>query len=139
LTPAKEEAVHELGITQGIIDRAREAAKRESAARIGRLYLVLTPAADFSPESIEMYFTMLTEGDPLFAGASLEFGVAPAGALCLACGDEFVTEAPQPMCPQCGSSQVRFDPAAPMIQLTEIDVDDADEARDEGRPGDAQK
>jgi Zn finger protein HypA/HybF involved in hydrogenase expression len=127
--------VHELGITQGIIDRAREAAEREAAGRIGRLHLVLTPAADFSAESIEMYFIMLTEGDPLFEGARLEFGAAPAGTLCLACGDEFVTEAPQPLCPQCGSSQVRFDPAAPMIQLTEIDVEDGDEPGDERSGG----
>jgi Zn finger protein HypA/HybF involved in hydrogenase expression len=124
----KEEAVHELGITQGVIDRAREAAHKESATRVRTLHLVLTPAADFSAESIEMYFAMLTEGDPLFEGAALEFGVAPAGALCLACGDEFTTEAPRPLCPQCGSPQVRFDPTAPMVQLTAIDVDDADEA-----------
>ncbi len=134
--------MHELGITQGIIDRAREAAQQEAAVRVRRLHLVLTPAADFSAESIEMYFAMLTEEDRLFEGASLEFGTAPAGAVCLACGDEFVTEAPQPLCPQCGSSQVRFDPGAPMLRLTDIDIDDETEtARPEedagaGRAGD---
>jgi Zn finger protein HypA/HybF involved in hydrogenase expression len=126
----KEVAVHELGITQGIVDRAREAAQSESATRVRILHLVLTPAADFSSESIEMYFAMLTEDDPLFAGAALEFGAAPAGAVCLACGDEFMTEAPEPLCPQCGSPQVRFDPAAPMLQLTAIDIDDAAETSD---------
>ena len=118
--------MHELGITQGIIDRAREAARRESAVRVRALHLVLTPAADFTAESIAMYFGMLSEGDPLFEGAALEFDAAPAGALCLACGGEFMTEAPQPLCPQCGSPQVRFDPTAPMVQLTAIVVDDAD-------------
>jgi hydrogenase nickel incorporation protein HypA/HybF len=122
--------VHELGITQGIIERAREAALKESAVKVRRLHLILTPAADFSSESIEMYFAMLSEGDPLFEGATLEFELAPAGALCLACGDEFVTAASQPLCPQCGSPQVRFDPAAPMVQLTGIDIDDADGAGD---------
>jgi Zn finger protein HypA/HybF involved in hydrogenase expression len=122
--------VHELGITQGIIDRAREAARREAAGRVRRLHLALTPAADFSAESIELYFAMLSEGDPLFAGASLEFGTGPAGAVCLACGDEFVTEAEQPLCPQCGSSQVRFDPRSPMVQLVAIDVDDEGETED---------
>jgi Zn finger protein HypA/HybF involved in hydrogenase expression len=125
--PVKEETVHELGITQGIIDRAREAAHKESAGRVRILHLALTPAADFSAESIEMYFAMLSEGDPLFEGAALEFDLGPAGAVCLSCGDEFVTEAAQPLCPQCGSTQVRFDPSAPMVQLTAIDVDDGDE------------
>ncbi len=119
--------MHELGITQGVIERAREVALREGADRVRRLHLVMTPAADFSAESIEMYFAMLTDDDPLFAGASLEFAAAPAGALCLACGDEFVTQAPQPLCPQCGSAQVRFDPKAPMIQLTSIDVDEEED------------
>lgn len=121
--------MHELGITQGIIDRAREAAQNESATKVRRLRLLLTPAADFSSESIKMYFAMLSEGDPLFEGATLEFDLGPASAVCLACGDEFVTEAPQPLCPQCGSSQVRFDPAVPMVQLTEIDIDDGEDAR----------
>jgi Zn finger protein HypA/HybF involved in hydrogenase expression len=116
--------VHELGITQGIIDRAREAALEASGVRVRTLHVVMTPAADFGSESIEMYFAMLTEGDPLLAGAKLEFHSAPVGAVCLACGDEFPTEAPQPLCPQCGSPQVRFDPSAPMIRLAELDIDD---------------
>lgn len=129
--------MHELGITQGIVDRAREAALEAGGARVRTLHLVMTPAADFSAESIEMYFAMLTEDDSLFAGARLEFRSAAVGAVCLACGDEFPTDAPQPLCPQCGSPQVRFDPSAPMIRLAEIGVDDEDEGRDgeEAKPG----
>ena len=116
--------MHELGITQGIIDRAREAAGAHGARKVAGLYLVMTPAADFTQDSIEMYFEMLTSEDELFRGAALHFEHKPVAATCLSCSDEFNTDAPQPVCPQCGSQVVRLDPDAPMVQLTDIDIDD---------------
>jgi Zn finger protein HypA/HybF involved in hydrogenase expression len=116
--------VHELGITQGIVERAREAARQAGAVKVTDVFLTITPAADFQPESIEMYYEMLTDEDELLKGATLHFASAPIAAACLACGEEFPTEAPQPLCPVCGSQQVRFDPHEAMIQLTDIGVDD---------------
>ena len=117
--------MHELGITQGIIDRARETAAVNGARQVTGLYLVMTPAADFTQESIEMYFEMLTAEDALFREARLHFEHKPVAATCLSCSDEFSTDAPQPVCPQCGSLLVQLDPDAPMVQLTDIDIDDA--------------
>ena len=116
--------MHELGITQGIIDRAREAAQANGALRVTELYLTMTPAADFSQDSIEMYFEMLTGEDEYFRGATLHFDHKPVSATCLSCSDEFSTDAPQPACPKCGSLLVRLDPDAPMVQLTDIGIDD---------------
>jgi Zn finger protein HypA/HybF involved in hydrogenase expression len=118
--------MHELGITQGIIDRAREAAVANGARRVAGLNLVMTPAADFTQDSIEMYFEMLAGEDELFKGATLHFEHKPVAATCLDCGDEFSTDAPHPLCPQCGSMAVKFDPDAPMVQLTDIDIDDGE-------------
>ena len=118
--------MHELGITQGIIDRAREAAMANGARKVTDLYLVMTPAADFSQDSIEMYFEMLAGEDEFFAGASLHFDHRPVAATCLSCSDEFNAEAPQPACPQCGSLMVRLDPDAPMVQLTDVGIDDGE-------------
>ena len=120
--------MHELGITQGIIDRAREAALANGAHRVAGLYLVMTPAADFTQDSIEMYFEMLAGEDELFRGAALHFEHRPVAATCLSCSNDFSTDAPHPVCPQCGSLLVQLDPDAPMVQLTDIDIDDgADE------------
>jgi hydrogenase nickel incorporation protein HypA/HybF len=116
--------VHELGITQGIIDRAREAASASGARKVAGLYLVMTPAADFSQDSIEMYFEMLSSEDEFFKGAVLHFEHRPVAATCLNCSDEFSTDAPHPVCPQCGSLLVQLDPDAPMVQLTDVDIDD---------------
>jgi Zn finger protein HypA/HybF involved in hydrogenase expression len=119
--------VHELGITQGIIDRAREAGEANGAHRVTDLFLAMTPAADFSQDSIEMYFEMLAGEDAFFDGAKLHFEHRPAAATCLNCSDEFTTDAPHPVCPQCGSLLVRFDPDAPMVQLTDVGIDDGSE------------
>jgi hydrogenase nickel incorporation protein HypA/HybF len=119
--------VHELGITQGIIDRARDTAVANGARKVTGLYLVMTPAADFTQDSIEMYFEMLTGEDDFFKGATLHFDHRPVAATCLNCSDEFSTDAPQPVCPQCGSLMVQLDPSAPMVRLTDVDIDDGSE------------
>ena len=120
--------MHELGITQGIIDRAREMALANGGRRVVGLYLLMTPAADFTQDSIEMHFERLTSDDGFFQGARLHFEHKPVAATCLSCSDEFTTDAPQPICPQCGSLMVQLDPDAPMVRLTDVDIDDgADE------------
>jgi hydrogenase nickel incorporation protein HypA/HybF len=124
--------VHELGITQGIIDRARDAALANGARRVTDLYLAMTPAADFTQDSIEMYFDMLASEDELFRGATLHFEHRPVAATCLACSNEFTVDGPDAVCPQCGSSALRFDPGAPMVQLTDVGVEDADAGDGEG-------
>jgi hydrogenase nickel incorporation protein HypA/HybF len=116
--------VHELGITQGILDRAREVAVENGAARVTDLHVVMTPAADFTEDAIRMYFTMLAEDDEFFRGATLHVEHRPVSAVCLTCSDEFTVDAPQPACPHCGSFTVRVDPEAPMIQLVDVVIAD---------------
>jgi Zn finger protein HypA/HybF involved in hydrogenase expression len=87
----------------------------------------MTPAADFEQDSIEMYFEMLTDEDEMFKGATLHFDHQAIAATCLSCSDEFTTDARRPVCPQCGSLMVKLDPEAPMVRLTDIDIEDQDE------------
>jgi hydrogenase nickel incorporation protein HypA/HybF len=117
-----EATVHELGITQGIVDRARQAALDGGGVRIAGVYITMTPAADFTQDSIEMYFEMLTADDDFFRGAQLSFNRGSAAATCLACGCEFETAEGRPACPRCSSNQVRWDPRAAMVQLTGVDI-----------------
>ncbi len=119
--------MHELGITQGIVDRAREAARQAGAARVTDLFLTITPAADFQPDSIEMYYEMLTDDDELLKGAALHFATAPVAATCLACGQAFTADTAEPTCPACGSRQASYDPHELMIQLTDVGIDDGAE------------
>ena len=57
--------------------RARGGAWRRSATKVTDLFVIITPAADFTQESIEMYFEMLSGDDDLFRGARLHFENEP--------------------------------------------------------------
>jgi Zn finger protein HypA/HybF involved in hydrogenase expression len=72
---------------------------------------------------------MLTDGDAFFEGAKLHWEPRPVAATCLACGAVFEAAEPHPSCPRCSARQVRFDPDAAMLQLTDIGiVEEEDEA-----------
>ena len=120
-------AMHELGITQGIVDRARETAMANGAIRVTDLFVAMTPAADFAQDSIEMYFEMLTGDDDFFRGAKLHFDHRSITARCLECGEEFTVSARHEQCPRCSSVAVTLDPDALMVQLTDIGIDGAEE------------
>jgi Zn finger protein HypA/HybF involved in hydrogenase expression len=127
--------MHELGITEGIIERAREAAQAAGGVRVTDVYLVITPAADFTTESIEMYFEMLAGDDDYFRGARLHWERQTAAASCLQCGAAFQAAETRPVCPQCGGRQVRFDARAPMLQLVGVDVAEEGDPRPEDAGG----
>ena len=116
--------MHELGITQGIVDRARDAAVEGGATQVTDVSIVMTPVADFTEDSIAMYFAMLTQDDDLLRGAALHVEHRPVSAVCLECDHEFSVASPEPACARCGSQQVRLDPDAPMILLTEVVIDE---------------
>ena len=127
--------MHELGITEGIIQRAREAAEEAGGIRVTDVYLTITPAADFTVDSIEMYFEMLTADDDYFRGARLHWERQTAAASCLECGAAFQAAETRPLCPSCNSRQVRFDIRAPMLQLVGVDVAEAGDPAPEGADG----
>ncbi len=111
--------MHELGITEGIIGRAREAARDAGGMRVTDVYLTITPAADFAPDSIEMYFEMLTDGDDYFRGARLHWETAdgsrfvPAvrrhlSGVGAAAGLSSVPQSPGPLRPPCAHAAARW-------------------------------
>jgi Zn finger protein HypA/HybF involved in hydrogenase expression len=116
--------VHELGIAQGILDRAREAAGAHGAVRVTDLSITITAAADFTQDSLEMYLEMLTSDDELFRGVGLHFVHEPVVAVCMSCGQQFSARSRRDACPACECAVLRFDAQAPTVQLTDISVDE---------------
>jgi Zn finger protein HypA/HybF involved in hydrogenase expression len=125
--------VHELGIAQAIVDRAREAALANGVRHVSGIYLAMTPAADFTEDALAMYLEMLTEDDELLRGAQVRVERRPVDARCLECGCEFSVRERSPSCPECSSLLVGLDSGAAMVQLTHIEADD--EGEEEGGGG----
>ena len=80
--------MHELPITQRIIDIASEAAKRRGAGRIKKIELVVGDASGYLSESIQMYFDLISAGS-LCEGAALEFETVESKLKCETCGRYF--------------------------------------------------
>jgi hydrogenase nickel incorporation protein HypA/HybF len=95
--------MHELPVTQSILDIALRHAGRAGARRITAVNLTIGDLTGFVQDSIQFYFDFLSEGT-LAQGAQLNLERIPARARCHACRAEY----PPPdshlwTCPECGA------------------------------------
>jgi hydrogenase nickel incorporation protein HypA/HybF len=99
--------VHELPVTQGILDVVVKAAKDNGGGRIATIDLVIGELASIVDDSVQFYFDLLSK-DTLAEGARLRFRRQPASAVCLDCQHTFAARSPlTPACPSCGSARLR--------------------------------
>lgn len=83
--------MHELAITQRILQIALEHAGRAGARRITAIHLVVGDLSSVVDDSVQFYFDHLAPGTPA-EGAGLHFTRLPARYRCRACGKEFAPE-----------------------------------------------
>lgn len=99
--------MHELPVTQGILDVAIEAANDNGATRITDIYLVIGDLTSIVDDSVQFYFDFLSK-DTVAEGAQLHFQREHAIALCQDCGEQTEVIPPLlPECPACGSSRIK--------------------------------
>jgi hydrogenase nickel incorporation protein HypA/HybF len=99
--------MHELPVTQGILDVVLKAAGDNGGGRIASIDLVIGELASVVDDSVQFYFDILSKGT-LAEGARLRFRRLAASALCLDCQHTFAARAPlTPACPQCGGARLR--------------------------------
>lgn len=98
--------MHELSITQSILDISLKAAREQGAARIRSIRLRLGPFSGVVPECVQMYLDLLAKGTPA-EGARLEVRQVPLRVLCLDCGREGEITRKSIGCPFCGSLRLR--------------------------------
>jgi hydrogenase nickel incorporation protein HypA/HybF len=97
--------MHELGITQNMLDLVLEEARKVGAKRVGKINLVLGEMSGITGESVEFYFQMLSKGT-IAQGATLSFEIIPTQARCRNCGESFARKEPDWLCPRCGSTDL---------------------------------
>jgi hydrogenase nickel incorporation protein HypA/HybF len=93
--------VHELGITQQIVEIALE---RAGAGRVTRVVVEIGKLSAVLPDAVRFCFELCCEGTPL-EGARLEILEPPGRARCRACQGEVVLDRPFGRC-GCGSSDL---------------------------------
>lgn len=93
--------MHELSITENLLELALRHASEAGADRITDLYLVIGQLSSFLDDSIQFYWDTISQGT-IAQGAQLHFKRVRAECLCHACGHrDFLT--PDFTCPACGS------------------------------------
>lgn len=93
--------MHELTITQSILDIALRHAKQADAQRILAINLVIGELTGFVDDSIQFYFSFMSE-NTLAQDARLNFKRIPPRARCHACGAEYTPPNSRIWtCPEC--------------------------------------
>jgi hydrogenase nickel incorporation protein HypA/HybF len=115
--------MHELPVTQSILDVALEAGGKAHAGRITAIELVVGDLASIVDDSVQFYFEILSKGT-IAEGAVLRFRREPAIATCGSCGHTFNASPPLlPVCPRCGSIQLSVT-GGRSFYVESIDVDE---------------
>ena len=107
--------MHELGITQNILDIVRQAVPTEQAADIRKIKLRIGPLAGIVTDSLDSCFAALVD-DTDMAQAALEIEKTPLVALCRDCQKEFEVKQFAFCCPSCDSGNVE------LVHGTELEV-----------------
>lgn len=117
--------MHELPVTQAILDTALVAAQQAGAQRIVAIDLVIGEMSGIVDDSVQFYFDILSQGTPA-AGAALRFQRQPARAVCPDCDHSYAAAPPlAPFCPACGSPRVQVSGGRQFF-LESIEIDDQD-------------
>ncbi len=97
--------MHELSITQSILDIALRHAEQAGANRITSLNLVIGELSSIVDDSVQFYWDIISR-DTIAAGSELHFERTPGTLRCLACGHTFSLDGRDYTCPVCGEEQV---------------------------------
>ncbi len=98
--------MHELAITQNLLDLVLEHARRAGGGRVSGVHVVSGELSGVVDDSVRFYWQAVSEGTPA-AGASLHFRREPLLFECLACGSHFAPSRATFDCVECGDNRVR--------------------------------
>ncbi len=94
--------MHELAVTESIMDIVTRHAAKAGAKRVTAVHLVIGDLSSFIDESIQFYFDLLTP-DTVVEGATLHFQRIETRFRCRQCGQEFEPDGQNWHCPSCGA------------------------------------
>jgi len=99
--------MHELAVTQNILEIALRHAGAQKAVRITDLYIVMGEWSTMIDDSLQFYWDMISE-DTIAKGATLHFSRKPVVIVCSDCGHEYKPTTSELLCPQCSSLRIKI-------------------------------
>jgi hydrogenase nickel incorporation protein HypA/HybF len=99
--------MHELAVTQSILEICLRHAEAANAARITDIHLVVGQFSSIVDDSVQFYWDMIADGT-IARGALLHFNRIPGEMTCRTCEHVFQPTDETFACPSCGSAAVRI-------------------------------
>jgi hydrogenase nickel incorporation protein HypA/HybF len=99
--------MHELAITQDMLDLVLEQAEKAGAREVGKINLVIGGMTGVVKECVQFYFDFLSQGTPA-EGAALSFTATPTKARCRVCDKLFEPKEFDWDCPYCGGKEMEI-------------------------------
>jgi len=99
--------MHELGVTENIVNISLTKAGEAQAKKVIRINLVVGELSGFVPDCIQFYFDFLSK-DTIAQGAVLHFESVPAQLRCRNCSMIFQPQDTLWSCPECGGQSVEI-------------------------------
>lgn len=118
--------MHEMGITQGILSAAFEAAENAGETRITEIHISVGELTEVVEFALQFAFEALTP-DTMAEGATLFVTTVSARSHCNDCGIDYDHDRFQMLCPTCES----FDVA--LLQGRELQIDRIEACGDAGQ------
>ena len=113
--------MHELTITESILEIALRHAAEADAKKITDIHLVIGHISSIIDDSVQFYWDIVSDGT-VAQGAVLHFLRVRIEILCQACGEGYHPEELDLSCPACGSRDVRV-VAGEEFRLEAIEVE----------------
>ena len=97
--------MHELSVTERLLEIALRHAEEAGAERIVRLNLVIGELSSIVDDSVQFYWDIVSR-DTIAEGAELQFERVPGTLRCLRCGHTFPLSQRDFICPRCEEGRV---------------------------------
>ena len=112
--------MHELAVTESLLEIALRHADQAGAKRITRLNMIIGELATIVDDSVQFYWDIVSR-ETIAEGAQLHFDRVPGTLRCLGCGQTFRLSSDF-VCPVCGEGQVTV-AGGDEFRLESIEVD----------------
>jgi len=113
--------MHELAITQSMVELVLKEAEQAKAGKVSKINLVIGEMSGYVEESVQFYFDLFTK-DTIAQEAELSFNMVPFQAKCRDCGKSFKPREFEWTCIHCQANRIEI-VAGNELRVESIEVD----------------
>ncbi len=113
--------MHEMALTESIVEIAVESAKREGAVHVRRVFVEIGTLSHIEPEALLFCFSAVSAGT-IAEGATLEISLVAGAGWCMDCSQTVPLAERFGPCPNCGGFHVQMS-AGNEMRVKELEVD----------------